>query len=89
MPGRKQTAHGPTFGAIASLLFRMAMTLGVYDLYMRRQRYLHTVVTNLHGPERPLTFCGAPVVEMLPWRSASAATWPRRSPHSPTPGRSS
>jgi diacylglycerol O-acyltransferase / wax synthase len=66
MPGRKQTAHGPTFGAIASLLFRMAMTLGVYDLYMRRQRYLHTVVTNLHGPERPLTFCGAPVVEMLP-----------------------
>jgi hypothetical protein len=33
---------------------------------MRRQRYLHTVVTNLHGPERTVTFCGAPVVEMLP-----------------------
>ena len=33
---------------------------------MRHQRYLHTVVTNVRGPARPLTFCGAPITDVVP-----------------------
>ena len=33
---------------------------------MRRQRYLHCVVTNVHGPDRRLTLCGAPVTDIVP-----------------------
>jgi diacylglycerol O-acyltransferase len=40
--------------------------LGVYDWYMRRQRFLHTVVTNLPGPARSMTFCGATITDVVP-----------------------
>jgi WS/DGAT/MGAT family acyltransferase len=50
----------------ASVVVRAISALGVYDWYMRRQRFLHTVVTNLPGPARPMTLCGATITEVLP-----------------------
>jgi diacylglycerol O-acyltransferase / wax synthase len=50
----------------ASGIIRVTARLGLYDWYMRHQRYLHTVVTNVRGPVRPLTFCGAPITDVLP-----------------------
>lgn len=49
-----------------SAIVRALAALGAYDWYMRRQRFLHTVVTNLRGPAQFLTFCGAPITEILP-----------------------
>jgi len=62
---RKRSGRGPA-GPVASALVRAAIAVGVYEWYMRRQRYLHTVVTNVPGPGSRHTFCGAPIVEMLP-----------------------
>jgi hypothetical protein len=33
---------------------------------MRRQRYLHAVVANVHGPDRRQTFAGAQITQILP-----------------------
>jgi diacylglycerol O-acyltransferase / wax synthase len=63
---RKRSPMGPSVSLIASALVRAATTLHIYGWYMRRQRYLHTVVTNLHGPDAPRTYCGAPIVEIIP-----------------------
>jgi WS/DGAT/MGAT family acyltransferase len=63
---RKRSAMGPVAGVVASDVVRVMFRLGLHDRYLRRQRYLHTVVTNVHGPDEPQTFCGAPVVEVIP-----------------------
>jgi hypothetical protein len=62
----KRSAMQPWVGAVASAVVRGTVRLGLYHRYMRRQRYLHTVVTNLHGPDVRTSFCGAPVVEVVP-----------------------
>jgi diacylglycerol O-acyltransferase len=67
MRSRKKTAFGLN---TASQVVRLIAAVGVYDWYMRRQRYLHTVVTDVRGPARPLTFCGAPITEVLPLTAA-------------------
>ena len=33
---------------------------------LNHQRLIHTAVTNLRGPEQPLTFSGAPVRAIIP-----------------------
>ena len=59
----KQT---PISLSAASHLVRGMAALGIYGWYMRRQRYLHIVVTNLHGPVRPMTLCDVPITDVLP-----------------------
>lgn len=51
---------------LASLGVRAAVALGVYDWYMRRQRYLHTVLANVHGPRQRQSLCGAPITQVVP-----------------------
>jgi diacylglycerol O-acyltransferase len=63
---RKRSAMGPVAGAVASGVVRAMFRLGLHDRYLRRQRYLHTVVTNVHGPGERQTFCGAPVTDLIP-----------------------
>ena len=63
MRARKQAAIGLS---AASAVVRALAAFGVYDWYMRRQRYLHTVVTNLPGPARSMRFCGARITDVLP-----------------------
>jgi len=62
----KRAPMGPMTIVIASVVIRAALAVGIYEWYMRRQRYLHSVVTNVHGPDRQLTVCGAPVTDILP-----------------------
>jgi hypothetical protein len=64
--GRKRAAMGPVAGVVASDVVRAMFRLGLHDRYLRRQRYLHTVVTNVHGPDERQTFCGAPVIDLIP-----------------------
>ena len=62
----KKTTVPGWAGSVAPAMVRAAVALGVYDWYMRRQRYLHTVVTNVHGPDRPQTLAGAPITGIIP-----------------------
>jgi hypothetical protein len=50
----------------ASAVVRAIDALGAYEWYMRRQRFLHTVVTDLPGPAHSMTFCGATITDVLP-----------------------
>ncbi len=66
MRARKRSVVGPSASRVASALVRLAVAIGLYEPYMRRQRYLHTVVTNLPGPRRQQHLCGARILEALP-----------------------
>ena len=66
MRARKRSVIGPSASRIASALVRLAVAIGLYEPYMRRQRYLHTVVTNLPGPRQQQHLCGGRILEALP-----------------------
>lgn len=63
MQARKRAAIGLS---AASAVVRAIDALGAYEWYMRRQRFLHTVVTDLPGPAQSMTFCGAKITDILP-----------------------
>ena len=63
--GRSPTAVPPT-------LLRFLAATGLYRLYLRHQHRLHTLVSNVHGPDRPLTLAGAPVTAIIPVGIAEA-----------------
>lgn len=63
MQDRKQT---PLPLTLASAAVRALAAVGIYDWYMRRQRYLHTVVTDLAGPAQSVTFGGNVITDLLP-----------------------
>ena len=94
----KRTALRPSAAFVAAAIVRATVALGVYGWYMRRQRYLHTIVTNVHGADVQLTFGGAPITEIVPLAVDGGSnvtvsfpccpTWTRsRSPSSPIPTR--
>jgi hypothetical protein len=64
------TGRSPT--TVPSTLLRLLAVVGIYRLYMRHQRRLHTLVSNVHGPDRPLTLDGAPVSTIVPVAIAEA-----------------
>lgn len=47
-------------------VFRTLKILGIADWFMNHQRLVHTVVTNVHGPDQPMYLGGAPVVGLIP-----------------------
>jgi hypothetical protein len=56
-------------GASAHLLqpaFRALAAVGLLRWFVDRQRLINTVVTDLRGPDRPLTFAGAAVTDVIP-----------------------
>jgi len=63
---RKAAATEVLPPALIGPVFRVAARLGLVHRYMCRQRQLHTLVTNLHGPDQPLTFADAPVDGLIP-----------------------
>ncbi|SHN88443.1 acyltransferase, WS/DGAT/MGAT [Geodermatophilus obscurus] len=60
------TVSGPPLIAAAGWLFRLLATVGLYRAYLRHQRRFHTLVSNVHGPDRPVTLAGAPVEAVVP-----------------------
>jgi diacylglycerol O-acyltransferase / wax synthase len=56
-------------GASAALLgagFRLLAAVHLLRWFMNHQRLIHTFVTNLRGPDQPLTFNGATVTDVIP-----------------------
>jgi diacylglycerol O-acyltransferase / wax synthase len=66
MRRRKESAMQPATLSVAAVAVRAMVASGAYGWYMRRQRYLHTVMTNLRGPEQSVALNGAPITGMLP-----------------------
>jgi WS/DGAT/MGAT family acyltransferase len=52
--------------AVLGPVFRLLAGLGIFSWFIRRQRLVHTFVTNLRGPAAPLTFLGAPITDLVP-----------------------
>jgi diacylglycerol O-acyltransferase / wax synthase len=71
-------------GAVLSVLFRGLAALGIFQWFVRRQRLVHTFLTNLRGPTQPLALAGSHIRRLVP-----IATVPGMSPSpstcSPTP----
>jgi len=57
---RKSRAHGASAALFVPAFLLLART-GLLRWFASHQRVVQTLVTNLHGPEDPLTFGGAPV----------------------------
>jgi len=68
----RENATGPPPIAVLGPVFRLAATLGGYRWYMNHQHRLHTLVSHVRGPERPITFGGATVRAIIPVGVAEA-----------------
>lgn len=62
----RKTAGPGTSAAVVAPVFRGLSALGLFRWVMDHQNLVHTFVTNVRGPDRRLTFHGAPVAEILP-----------------------
>lgn len=59
-------ATGPAVVTVLGPVFRWAARLGLYRLFMVRQRRLHTLISNVRGPGVPGTLAGRPVSAIVP-----------------------
>jgi diacylglycerol O-acyltransferase len=62
---RKSRARGASAALFVPAFLLLART-GLLRWFASHQRVVHTFVTNLHGPEDPLTFDGAAVQAIIP-----------------------
>lgn len=53
-------------GAVLSVLFRGLAAVGIFQWFVRRQRLVHTFLTNLRGPTEPLALAGSRIRRMVP-----------------------
>lgn len=53
-------------GAVLSVLFRGLAASGIFQWFVRRQRLVHTFLTNLRGPTEPLALAGGRVRRVVP-----------------------
>ena len=53
-------------GAVLSVLFRGLAALGIFQWFVRRQRLVHTFLTNLRGPTEPLDLAGGRIRRLVP-----------------------
>jgi diacylglycerol O-acyltransferase / wax synthase len=53
-------------GAVLSVLFRGLAALGIFQWFVRRQRLVHTFLTNLRGPTQPLALAGSHIRRLVP-----------------------
>jgi WS/DGAT/MGAT family acyltransferase len=53
-------------GAVLSVLFRGLAAVGIFQWFVRRQRLVHTFLTNLRGPTEPLTLAGSGIRRLVP-----------------------
>jgi WS/DGAT/MGAT family acyltransferase len=61
-------------GASTALLgpfFRLLAAAGLYQLFIDRQRLIHTFVSNLRGPESRLSFLHCPITSIVPLSAAA------------------
>ena len=53
-------------GAVLSVLFRGLAAVGIFQWFVRRQRLVHTFLTNLRGPTEPLALAGSRIRRLVP-----------------------
>jgi len=86
--GTLRAARAATTGrppdAVPQPLLRGLAAAGLYRLSMNHQRRLHTLVSNVHGPERPLTFAGAPIASYADTLTVTVVAAPTECPTSPS-----
>ncbi|NJP96317.1 DUF1298 domain-containing protein [Nonomuraea sp. FMUSA5-5] len=63
---RKKQAATASAADLFGPLFRLLAALGLYRHYLRRQRRIHTLVSNVRGPDLPLTFADAAIRDIIP-----------------------
>jgi hypothetical protein len=69
---RKASATGPPPIAVLGTAFRAAAGLGAYRWFINHQRRMHTLVTHVRGPDRPVSFAGTAVTDIIPVAVAEA-----------------
>jgi len=62
---RKRRATGSS-GAVVEPVFRALGALGLVGWFIAHQRMINTLVSDVRGPETPMTFLGAPIVDVIP-----------------------
>jgi WS/DGAT/MGAT family acyltransferase len=62
----RASATGPAPIALVAPLSRALAALGLFRRYMRHQRRMHTLVSNVRGPDRPLALAGIPIESIIP-----------------------
>jgi diacylglycerol O-acyltransferase / wax synthase len=62
----RASACGPPPIALLAPLFRVVAALGLFRWYMARQRRMHALTSNVHGPERLLTIAGSTIESIIP-----------------------
>ena len=52
--------------AVLGPLFRALARVGLFQRFVDHQRTIQTIVTDIRGPDSPLSIGGAPIVEIVP-----------------------
>jgi diacylglycerol O-acyltransferase len=63
---QRKTAAPGSSAALLGPVFRALAKAGIFGWFINRQRLINTFVSNLRGPADRLSFCCAPVVEVIP-----------------------
>jgi WS/DGAT/MGAT family acyltransferase len=61
-----RSAPRASSSAVLSVLFRGLATLGIFQWFVRRQRLVHTFLTNLRGPAEPVALAGGRIRRLVP-----------------------
>ena len=65
MRAAKQHERGAST-AVLGPLFRLLARLGGYQYFIDHQSFVHTFVSNLHGPDAPISLLGCRVLDVVP-----------------------
>ncbi len=65
MRAAKQHERGAST-AVLGPLFRLLARLGGYQYFIDHQSFVHTFVSNLHGPDAPISLMGCRVLDVVP-----------------------
>jgi WS/DGAT/MGAT family acyltransferase len=63
---RRDSATGPAPVALIAPLFRALAALGIFRWYIAHQRRLHTLTSNVRGPDRQCRVADAPIESIIP-----------------------
>src|SRR5690606_14870378 len=63
---RRKSAAQASAANLFAPLFRLLAGLGLHRWYLRRQRRIHTLVSNVRGPDPPLEFAGTTITGIIP-----------------------
>ncbi|NJP96289.1 DUF1298 domain-containing protein [Nonomuraea sp. FMUSA5-5] len=66
LAGHKRAAAQASAAGLFGPRFRALAVARLYRRYLRHQRRIHTLVSNVRGADRPLAVVGAAIRQMIP-----------------------